>query len=255
LRALRDGGVPDEPRVGPSATLDWLPDVHRWQLQRLARGNERDGTPSLRSASGPRRVIDASQSFPSATLYRALDTERQPWADGGSSPGGQCAGQRMRLQRHSARLVALAERGDDNHHHGHEEDDVPQRVMHSEGLVVGTDSSLGRTRPAERAALRRSRATGGPALEQRPPEESALAAFSRMVLAGVDQRSARTDMIAKAAMLIRASPALQARERGDHSALHSPACRHIHRGNRISRRRHRSVDGGKRTNGRPSRIA
>jgi AcrR family transcriptional regulator len=51
------------------------------------------------------------------------------------------------------------------------------------------------------------------AVEQRAPEESALAAFGRMVLAGVDQLSARTDMIAKAAMLIRASPALQARER------------------------------------------
>jgi AcrR family transcriptional regulator len=51
------------------------------------------------------------------------------------------------------------------------------------------------------------------AVEQRPPEESALAAFGRMVLAGIDQLSARTDMIAKAAMLIRASPALQARER------------------------------------------
>jgi AcrR family transcriptional regulator len=49
--------------------------------------------------------------------------------------------------------------------------------------------------------------------EQRPREESALAAFSRMVLAGIDQLSARTDMIAKAAMLIRASPALLARER------------------------------------------
>ena len=35
--ALRDGGVPDDPRVGPSAPLDWLPDVHRWQLQQLAR--------------------------------------------------------------------------------------------------------------------------------------------------------------------------------------------------------------------------
>jgi hypothetical protein len=34
-----------------------------------------------------------------------------------------------------------------------------------------------------------------------------------MVLAGVEQLSARTDMIAKAAMLIRASPALLARER------------------------------------------
>jgi AcrR family transcriptional regulator len=51
------------------------------------------------------------------------------------------------------------------------------------------------------------------AVQQRAPEESALAAFGRMVLAGVDQLPARTDMIAKAAMLIRASPALQARER------------------------------------------
>jgi AcrR family transcriptional regulator len=51
------------------------------------------------------------------------------------------------------------------------------------------------------------------AVEQRAPEESALAAFGRMVLAGIDQLPARTDMIAKAAMLIRASPALQARER------------------------------------------
>ncbi len=36
VQALRDGGVPDDPRVGPSAPLDWLPDVHRWQLKRLA---------------------------------------------------------------------------------------------------------------------------------------------------------------------------------------------------------------------------
>lgn len=36
VRALRDGGVPDDPRVGPSATLDWLPDVHEWQIQQLA---------------------------------------------------------------------------------------------------------------------------------------------------------------------------------------------------------------------------
>ena len=38
-RTLRDGGVPDDARVGPSAPLDWLPDVHRWQLQRLAQRN------------------------------------------------------------------------------------------------------------------------------------------------------------------------------------------------------------------------
>lgn len=37
VMALKGGGVPDDPRVGPSAPLDWLPDVHRWQLQRLAR--------------------------------------------------------------------------------------------------------------------------------------------------------------------------------------------------------------------------
>ena len=36
VQALYDGGVPDDPRVGPSARLDWLPDVHRWQLERLA---------------------------------------------------------------------------------------------------------------------------------------------------------------------------------------------------------------------------
>jgi Transposase len=43
--------------------------------------------------------------------------------------------------------------------------------------------------------------------------QGAMAAFGRTVLTGIDQLSARTDMIAKAAMLIRASPALQARER------------------------------------------
>src|SRR5262249_13934571 len=34
VQALRDGGVPDDPRVGPSATFgkDWLPGVHEWQL-------------------------------------------------------------------------------------------------------------------------------------------------------------------------------------------------------------------------------
>lgn len=37
VQALRDGGVPHDSRVGPSAPLEWLPDVHRWQLQWLAR--------------------------------------------------------------------------------------------------------------------------------------------------------------------------------------------------------------------------
>lgn len=42
VEALRDGGVPDDPRVGPSAPLDWLPDVHRWQLQRLAQREQNE---------------------------------------------------------------------------------------------------------------------------------------------------------------------------------------------------------------------
>jgi glyoxylase-like metal-dependent hydrolase (beta-lactamase superfamily II) len=47
VHALRDAGVPDDPRVGPLATYgkDWLPGVHEGQLQRLARRSERDGTP------------------------------------------------------------------------------------------------------------------------------------------------------------------------------------------------------------------
>jgi glyoxylase-like metal-dependent hydrolase (beta-lactamase superfamily II) len=38
VHALRDAGVPGDPRVGPSATFgkDWLPGVHARQLQRLA---------------------------------------------------------------------------------------------------------------------------------------------------------------------------------------------------------------------------
>ncbi|WP_136708994.1 MBL fold metallo-hydrolase [Agromyces sp. H66] len=36
VEALRDGRAPDDPRVGPSAPLEWLADVHEWQLQRLA---------------------------------------------------------------------------------------------------------------------------------------------------------------------------------------------------------------------------
>lgn len=36
VEALRDGREPDDARVGPSAPLDWLPDVHRWQAAQLA---------------------------------------------------------------------------------------------------------------------------------------------------------------------------------------------------------------------------
>jgi len=47
VHALRDAGIPGDPRVGPSATYgkDWLPGVHERQLQHLARKRERDGTP------------------------------------------------------------------------------------------------------------------------------------------------------------------------------------------------------------------
>ena len=46
-QALRDAHVPDDPRVGPSATFgkDWLPGVHEWQLQQFANKREHDGTP------------------------------------------------------------------------------------------------------------------------------------------------------------------------------------------------------------------
>ncbi len=38
VHAVRDAGVPDDPRIGPSATFgqDWLPGVHERQVQRLA---------------------------------------------------------------------------------------------------------------------------------------------------------------------------------------------------------------------------
>ncbi|HEX6336905.1 MAG TPA: MBL fold metallo-hydrolase [Jiangellaceae bacterium] len=45
VQALRDGDVPDDPRIGPSAMpgWEWVSDVHAWQAQRLAQ--RRDGTP------------------------------------------------------------------------------------------------------------------------------------------------------------------------------------------------------------------
>jgi glyoxylase-like metal-dependent hydrolase (beta-lactamase superfamily II) len=49
VHALRDAHVPNDPRVGPSATYgkDWLPGVHARQLQQLARISERDRTLGL----------------------------------------------------------------------------------------------------------------------------------------------------------------------------------------------------------------
>ena len=45
VHALRDTRVVSDPRVGPSATYDWVPGVHAGQLQRLAQRSERDGAP------------------------------------------------------------------------------------------------------------------------------------------------------------------------------------------------------------------
>ncbi len=44
VETLRDGGVFDDPRIGPSAPLDWLPEVHDWQVQRLAGQGRADRT-------------------------------------------------------------------------------------------------------------------------------------------------------------------------------------------------------------------
>jgi glyoxylase-like metal-dependent hydrolase (beta-lactamase superfamily II) len=47
VQALRDGGYPDDPRIGPSAKpgWEWVDDVHTGQAQRLAERSERDATP------------------------------------------------------------------------------------------------------------------------------------------------------------------------------------------------------------------
>jgi glyoxylase-like metal-dependent hydrolase (beta-lactamase superfamily II) len=47
VHALREGQVPSDPRVGPSAKpgWEWVSDVHNGQAQRLAQSSERDGTP------------------------------------------------------------------------------------------------------------------------------------------------------------------------------------------------------------------
>jgi glyoxylase-like metal-dependent hydrolase (beta-lactamase superfamily II) len=35
VEAIRDGDAVDDPRVGPAAPLEWLPDVHEWQVRQL----------------------------------------------------------------------------------------------------------------------------------------------------------------------------------------------------------------------------
>ena len=46
VHGLRDGRIPDDPRIGPSATFgnDWLPGVAEWQVQHLAQKRESEGT-------------------------------------------------------------------------------------------------------------------------------------------------------------------------------------------------------------------
>jgi glyoxylase-like metal-dependent hydrolase (beta-lactamase superfamily II) len=48
ILALRDGRVPDDPRIGPSAKpgWEWVSDIHAGQAQSLAQRNERGGTRS-----------------------------------------------------------------------------------------------------------------------------------------------------------------------------------------------------------------
>jgi len=45
VEALRDGDVPDDPRIGPSAKpgWEWVSDIHAGQLQSLAQQRKRDG--------------------------------------------------------------------------------------------------------------------------------------------------------------------------------------------------------------------
>lgn len=45
VEALRDGIEPDDPRIGPSAPLEWLPEVHRLQVAGLTR-RMRGGKPA-----------------------------------------------------------------------------------------------------------------------------------------------------------------------------------------------------------------
>jgi glyoxylase-like metal-dependent hydrolase (beta-lactamase superfamily II) len=47
VHALRDGRVPDDPRIGPSAKpgWEWVSDIHAGQAQSLARRSESDTTP------------------------------------------------------------------------------------------------------------------------------------------------------------------------------------------------------------------
>ncbi|WP_243074726.1 MBL fold metallo-hydrolase [Microbacterium sp. SS28] len=40
VQDLRDGGEFDDYRIGPAAPLEWLPEVHEWQVERLTGGDQ-----------------------------------------------------------------------------------------------------------------------------------------------------------------------------------------------------------------------
>ena len=45
VQALRDGGGSDDPRLSAPLNKDWLPGVHGWQLQQLAKRSDRNRKP------------------------------------------------------------------------------------------------------------------------------------------------------------------------------------------------------------------
>ncbi|HEY5880846.1 MAG TPA: hypothetical protein VIU11_18180 [Nakamurella sp.] len=71
MQALRDGGVPDDARVGPSGALDWLPDVHEWQIQQLAKKESTTRHPDSDPASTG--YDGAAPRLRSAVAVSALD--------------------------------------------------------------------------------------------------------------------------------------------------------------------------------------
>ena len=83
VQALRDGGVPDDPRIGPSARpgWEWVSDVHAGQLQRLAQ-EEADVPSALRRGFRrwdeaqllpERQAIGQEPRFDDTALLKAID--------------------------------------------------------------------------------------------------------------------------------------------------------------------------------------
>ena len=53
VETLRDGSAFDDPRVGPAAPLEWLPDVHDWQVGRLGPSRPADAPEEGSPPGGP----------------------------------------------------------------------------------------------------------------------------------------------------------------------------------------------------------